>query len=92
MTEVNDAEHKRAIVTALNVALLDKLTDKLKLKNDAALARVMKVSPPVISKLRNGFLPFGPTYIIMAHELTGWTIREIKEWLGLSSLASLRKN
>lgn len=77
----------RARINGSNV-VLDKLTEKLGLKNDAALARVMQVAPPVISKLRHGRFPFGSGYIIRAHELTNeeWSIAQIKEWLGLPAL------
>jgi len=73
----------------LNGNFLDLLIEWLKLKNDAALAKIMEVSPPVISKLRHGSLPFGDTYVIKAHELTGKSIREIKLLLGKKSLKSL---
>jgi hypothetical protein len=67
---------------------LDKLMDRLGAKNDAALCRAMNVAPPVISKLRYGRVPFGPSYIIVAHELTGWSIAEIKKALGLKKVAA----
>jgi len=59
-------------------SFLDKLLDVLRLKNDAALSRKMGVQPPVISKLRSGLIPFGASYIIIVHELTGWSIKQIK--------------
>ena len=89
MSEQEQAS-KIAIRKALNNDVLDRLIDKLELKNDAALSKAMKISPPVVSKFRHGHLPFGAVYIIMAHELTGWSIREIKDWLGLKSLNSLK--
>lgn len=66
--------------------IMDKIKDMLGLKNDAAIARTLEVAPPVISKLRNGVLPFGSNYVIRAHELTGLPVREIKDCLGLKSL------
>jgi hypothetical protein len=57
---------------------LDYLMETYKLKNDAALARFMEVSPPVVSKWRYGTLPFGALYILRAHELTDMPIKEIK--------------
>lgn len=62
---------------------LDKMIDKLELKNDAALSRAMHVSPPVLSKLRHDRLPFGATMIIKAHKLTGWTVTEIEKSVGV---------
>ena len=84
----SETQEQRAEV---NGVVLDKIIETLHLKNDAALSRAMRVSPPVISKLRSGSLKFGDTYIVMAHELTGWTIREIKGWLGKTSLPSYRQ-
>ena len=43
--------------------LLDFLKTEHGLKNDAALAREMKVAPPVISKLKSGNLPLGAKYL-----------------------------
>ena len=82
-----DFENKEQLARAnTNNVFLDKLVEKLGLKNDAAAARALEVAPPVISKMRYGHLPFGPGYVIRAHELTGWTIREIKAMLGQASL------
>lgn len=62
--------------------LLDSLIEKLKLKNDAALARVLEVAPPVISKIRNYRLPVGATLLIAMHEVTGMTIAELRALMG----------
>lgn len=64
--------------------MLDSMIVALELKNDAALARTMDVAPPIVSKLRAGVLPFGPVYIIRCHELTGWSIAEIKAQLPIA--------
>ena len=61
--------------------LFDVMMQRLSIKNDAALARVLEVAPPVISKIRHGVLPFGSTLIIKVHELTEWPIRDIKAML-----------
>lgn len=58
--------------------LLDALLEKLNLKNDAALSRALEVAPPVISKLRHGALPIGPTILIRIHEVTHLGIREMR--------------
>jgi hypothetical protein len=58
--------------------LLDAVIEKLKLKNDAALSRVLEVAPPVISKLRHGALPIGPTILIRMHEVSDMGIREMR--------------
>lgn len=57
---------------------LDTLILTMSIKNDAALSRVLEVSPPVISKIRNGFLPVGATLLISAHEESGLSIKEMK--------------
>lgn len=67
-------------------ATLDKLTNRLKLKNDAALSRALQVAPPVISKIRHGSLPFGVSLVVRAHEITGIPVRDLKKWLGQESL------
>lgn len=61
--------------------LMDHLITRMNLKNDAALSRFLEVMPPVISKIRNGKLPFGATLIIRTHEWSGMTIAEIKAML-----------
>jgi plasmid maintenance system antidote protein VapI len=58
--------------------LLDALIEKLNLKNDAALSRLLEVAPPVISKLRHGALPIGPTMLIRMHEVSDLGIREMR--------------
>lgn len=61
--------------------LLDELIAKLDLKNDAALSRVLEVAPPVISKIRHHTLPIGATILIRMHEVSDFSIRELKEML-----------
>jgi hypothetical protein len=63
-------------------ALLDHLIGKLSLKNDAHLARVLEVAPPVISKVRNLRLPVGATLLISMHEETGYSIGELRALMG----------
>jgi hypothetical protein len=62
--------------------LLDKVLDKLKLKNDAALARVLEVGPPVISKIRHHRLPVGASLLIRMHEVTDLSILELRKLMG----------
>lgn len=76
--------HKSAAKAPLNQfpgdpnILLDALIEKLHLKNDAALSRLLEVAPPVISKLRHGALPIGPTMLIRMHEVSELGIREMR--------------
>ena len=59
--------------------LLDILLGKMQLKNDAALSRLLEVAPPVISKIRHNTLPIGATILIRMHEISDFSIRELRE-------------
>lgn len=50
-------------------------------KNDAALSRALEVSRPVISKIRSGRAPFTDIMLIVVHEATGMSIKELKTLL-----------
>ncbi|MDL2355376.1 MAG: hypothetical protein QFF03_08975 [Pseudomonadota bacterium] len=62
--------------------LLDALIAKLHLKNDAALSRALEVAPPVISKIRHRTLPIGATILLRMHEVSDFSIRELKALMG----------
>jgi hypothetical protein len=62
--------------------LLDALIEKMKLKNDAALSRMLEVAPPVISKIRHRRLPIGASMLIRMHETTDLSIRELRDLMG----------
>lgn len=62
--------------------LLDILIGKLQLKNDAALARALEVAPPVISKIRHHRLPVGASMLIRMHEVTGMSVRDLRDLMG----------
>ena len=62
--------------------LLDTLLEKMNLKNDAALSRMLEVAPPVISKIRHRRLPIGASLLIRMHETTGMSIRELRDLMG----------
>ena len=63
-------------------ALLDHLIKQLDLKNDAALARALDVASPVISKVRHGRLSVGATMLISMHEVSGISIKDLRELMG----------
>lgn len=65
--------------------LLDEVSARKRLANDAALARTLKVMPPVISKLRHGKLNIGPALILRIHELAPeeFSVRFIRDLLAL---------
>ena len=62
--------------------LLDHLIDVLDLKNDAALARLLEVAPPVISKIRHFRLAIGPSLLIRMHEVSDITIAQLRLLMG----------
>ena len=62
--------------------LLDALIERMNLKNDAALSRVLEVQPPVISKIRHRRLPVGASLLIRMHEESGLSIKELRELMG----------
>jgi plasmid maintenance system antidote protein VapI len=62
--------------------LLDSLIDRLKLKNDAALSRLLEVAPPVISKIRHRKLPVGAMMLIRMHEVSDLSIRDLRNLMG----------
>lgn len=53
------------------------------LKNDAALARLLDLAPPVVSKIRHGRLAVGPALILKVHEELGMPVREIRDLIGV---------
>ncbi len=58
--------------------VLDAIIAKLRLKNDAALSRLLEVAPPVISKIRHNTLPIGATLLLRMHEESELSIRELR--------------
>ncbi|MGZ3237962.1 MAG: hypothetical protein ACXWIN_00395 [Burkholderiaceae bacterium] len=62
--------------------LLDALIEKMSLKNDAALSRHLEVAPPVISKVRHRKLSVGASLLIRMHEVSGLSIRELRDLMG----------
>lgn len=62
--------------------LLDVVSTRLQLKNDAALARTLEVAPPVLSKVRHFRLPVSGSLLIRLHEVTGLDMRELQDLMG----------
>lgn len=62
--------------------LLNAVISRHHLKNDAALARMLGVAPPVISKLRGHNMPVGPTMILKLHEICGFQVADIRTFIG----------
>lgn len=59
--------------------LLDTLIQRMHLKNDAELCRVLEVQPPIISKIRHRKLNVGATILLRMHEKSDIPIAELKE-------------
>lgn len=77
-----DDEGARAAVREKQATLLNDIIQAQELKNDAELARLIEVSPPVISKLRHGRLVMGPGVLIAFSEATGRSTLDMKRFLG----------
>ena len=80
--ELLDAMHRaRAMEPSSFVPnkLLDTLIQRLHLKNDAVLFRVLEVQPPIISQIRHRKLNVGATILLRMHEKSNIPIRELKE-------------
>ena len=65
------------------VALLNYAVDKMELKNDAALARALNVSPPIISKIRHRVTPVSYGVMLRIGEKTGLSFADMREILGM---------
>lgn len=62
--------------------LIDAVTARLALKNDAAVARALKVETPIIEKLRNNRLPLGGYLLMRLREVTGMSVTDLQELMG----------
>lgn len=62
--------------------LIDHLLGAKKLKNDAALSRVLSVAPPVISKMRHHRLAVGPAIKIRILEQFDMTVHQLNHLIG----------
>lgn len=62
--------------------MLDAVMDLLKVRTDAALSRMLDVSPPIISKIRHGRLAVGAAILVRLHEETGLPVRELRDLMG----------
>lgn len=61
---------------------LDRLLSRLGLKNDAALARMLAVTPAIVSRIRNRKLPVSSSMLLAIHEATNIAIRELRGMMG----------
>ncbi len=61
---------------------LNRLLGRLQLKNDAALARTLAVTPAVVSRIRNTKVPVSANLLLMIHETTEIAIPELRRMMG----------
>lgn len=61
--------------------LLDALTAQHQLKNDAALARFLRIQPPVLSKLRAYKMPVGDSFVLRCVESAGMTLDQVRQFV-----------
>ncbi len=62
--------------------LLDALREKLKLDNDAKLAKALAIPPSSVSRMRHRKIPVYPAILIRMHEESGYSIRELQKLVG----------
>lgn len=62
--------------------LLDTVTLRLNVKNDAALSRALAVAPPMISKIRNRKTVVGAPLLLRIHEITNISIKDLRALMG----------
>ncbi|MRW89956.1 hypothetical protein GJ699_08170 [Duganella sp. FT80W] len=62
--------------------LLDVLVARLRLKNDAALSRLLGVEAPTISKIRHKRLRVGAAMLLRMHEVSNLSIDELRALMG----------
>lgn len=72
-SRVYDVNYKR---------LLDATRRKLRLRSDSALASAIGVSPSYVSKVRHGKIPISSTTLLRIHEVTGWSIANLRAIMG----------
>lgn len=62
--------------------LFDAIMQARGLKSDAALARLLDLGAPVVSKIRHGRLTIGAATILRVHEAVGMPVKEIRALIG----------
>ena len=62
--------------------LFNTIIEGRRLKNDAALCRLLDLGPAVVSKIRHGRITVSDTTILRVHETVGMPVKLIRELLG----------
>lgn len=60
-------------------AVLDAVLDITGCKNDAALCRILDISPPILSRVRAGKLGVSSNIILAIHEKTHMSVANIRK-------------
>lgn len=63
-------------------SLLDAIALRLNANSDAALAKLLGIQAPLLSKVRNGSLPVSGGLLLCIHEVTGLSIVELRALMG----------
>ncbi len=61
---------------------LDRVEEQLRLKNDAALARSLEVTPALLSRIRNRRMPVSASLLLSIHELSQIAIPDLRQMMG----------
>jgi transcriptional regulator with XRE-family HTH domain len=62
--------------------LIQELKQVLSAKNDSELARILDITHPLLSKIRNGKQPVTGAVLLRIHEVSGLSIRQLRDMLG----------
>lgn len=63
--------------------LLDELIDRFKFRNDSKLAKILEISSPAMSRMRNKKLAIGGETLIKIYDRTGMDIDESRSLAGI---------
>lgn len=67
-------------------ALMDGLIERLQLKNDAALSRMLRVQAPIISKVRRRRAPVTAALLLRMHEVTSVPVGTLRRLMGVAAV------
>lgn len=65
--------------------LLDALIQRNALKNDAALSRLLRMTPAVVSKVRHKHVEVTPAILVRMYDVSGIEINELRALMGLQA-------
>ena len=65
--------------------LFDAILHEKGIRTDGELAEEIGIEPTSLSRLRHGHRPVSDGVILRVHEMTGWSIRDIKAALEMPS-------